>query len=77
MTYAVVQLFLHVTEDFLRGFYLFLSLSLSLLYVTLSIRVLLRRDVFLLDIQKVIPKLLQLTARNTDQGSVEAQKAKY
>jgi len=75
MMYAVIEPFLHVMKHFLRGVYLFLFLSLCLLLVTLSSQVLFRCDVSLSDVQETRPKLLQLTARDAYQGSVEPVEA--
>jgi hypothetical protein len=66
MTYALVQLFLHVKKHFLRG------TDLSFLLASLSIWAL-----FLSDIQDGGSQFLQLTAGNAHQRrveSIEAQK---
>jgi hypothetical protein len=67
VTYAVVELLLHLTEHFLRGVYL----SLFLLTVSLSSRVLRWCVEFLSDIQEVRSQFLQLTARDASQCGVE------
>jgi hypothetical protein len=71
VTYAVVKLFLHVTERFIRAFGLFVNIWL--LYLTLQ--VLLRYDLYLSDIQEGQFELLQLTAGNAHHSSVQVCEA--
>jgi hypothetical protein len=66
VTYAVVQLFLHVTEELLRRW----GLSLFLLFLGLSPMVLL----CLSHTQQGRFELLQLTAGYTHQRSIQASK---
>jgi hypothetical protein len=65
VSYALVELFLHLIEHFLRGVYLSLFSSVSLIT-----RVLLCCVVFLSDIQQARPQFLQLTAGDAHQSSV-------
>jgi hypothetical protein len=68
MTYAGVQLFLHVKEHILRG----VTPSLSLLLTILNPTVLFWCDVCLCDTQQGRFELLQLTAGYTHQCRVKA-----
>jgi hypothetical protein len=70
VTYAVVELFLHVMERLQTAVYLsFLFL------VSVSTGVPLCCVLFLADVQKVCSQLLQLTAGDADQGGVQSVEA--
>jgi hypothetical protein len=72
MKYAVIQLFLHVTELYIKG----MCLSISLLLIGLSPTTMLCW-MCLSDIQQGQSELLQLTAGDTNQRGVQTAVRKY